>query len=234
MRHPAAPRDPIFGPVCFGPLFAAPAVAGAAAAASSSAAAAAATATTIAAAVSAATAVAGLGISALGSIRAQQAASANAAYQRKVASNNELLANLAVQRQDDLGDIAVGNRSAQTRALIGTQRATFAANGVLVDSGSALDTVGDTAALGKLDELTIKDNSDQRAAALRAQGANFKAESEFSDSGPGFDYGGALSNVGQVASKWYDFGNQQGWFTPSAPSGGGYSGAELAGTGSSY
>lgn len=205
--HPAAPREPWFGPAKLGPaLVVAPLVL---------------------AAVSTAASV-------YGGVKQSQQSAAMSAYQQGVAKNNQILADRAATQTEQEGAIDQANSAEKTRQLIGTQRATFAANGVLVDSGSALDTTTDTAGLGELDQLNIGYNTAQKAAALRYQGAQYGSAAGY-DSSTGFDYGGAISNIGSVASKWYDYGNTQGWFdSPSAAVSSGSEGAEIAGFGSSY
>tara|TARA_R110000851_G_scaffold287513_1_gene441499 strand:- start:6809 stop:7432 length:624 start_codon:yes stop_codon:yes gene_type:complete len=68
----------------------------------------------------------------------------------------------------------------QTRLLIGTQRASFAANGIVVDQDSALDLVSETAGIGAVDALIVIANSEReanqalRAAALKEQEAQLE------------------------------------------------------------
>lgn len=52
---------------------------------------------------------------------------------------------------------------ASVRGLIGSQRAGFAAQGVDVGSGSAVDVQADAAYLGELDALTIRNNAAREA-----------------------------------------------------------------------
>lgn len=55
------------------------------------------------------------------------------------------------------------------RGLIGSQRAGFAAQGVNVGSGSAVDVQADAAYLGELDALTIRSNAQREAWGFRVQ-----------------------------------------------------------------
>jgi len=54
--------------------------------------------------------------------------------------------------------------------LKGTQRAAFGASGVVVDEGSALDVLQDTAEFGEIDALTIRRNAE-----IEAFGFDFRA-----------------------------------------------------------
>lgn len=49
------------------------------------------------------------------------------------------------------------------KQIIGSQRAALAAQGIEIDSGSALDIQGDTAYLSEMDALTIKNNAAREA-----------------------------------------------------------------------
>lgn len=59
---------------------------------------------------------------------------------------------------------------------IGAQRAGFAAQGVEVGDGSALQVVQDTAAIGELDRLTIRNNAAREAWGYRVGETNFRGQ----------------------------------------------------------
>ena len=60
------------------------------------------------------------------------------------------------------------------RQTIGTQRAAFAAQGVEVDDGSALEVAQDTAALGELDLMTIRNNAAREAWGYRVGESDYR------------------------------------------------------------
>ena len=100
---------------------------------------------------------------------------------KEVAERNRLgaleaadLADMSAQDALDRGAVAITNNAEATKKLIGRQRAVLAANGVLVDSGSALDIVSETAGIGALDQLTIRSNADREALGLRQQARNYR------------------------------------------------------------
>jgi hypothetical protein len=62
--------------------------------------------------------------------------------------------------------------------LKGDQRAAYGASGVVVDSGSTLDVVADTAAMGAIDAMTIIRNSEREAWSLRQQSQNYKLQAQ--------------------------------------------------------
>lgn len=155
----------------------------------------------------------GTAVSAYGQLQAGQAASAQARYQAAVARNNAILSERAAQDAEARGRAAEDRRRRETALLIGRQRAVLAANGVVVDTGSALDITAGTREVGELDALTIRSNAEREALALRAQGANFETEAELAGlrgrsalaEGRIGAFGTALSGSGTVAQRWYQF-----------------------------
>jgi len=117
-----------------------------------------------------------LGVAVMGAIGAKkqgdasaQAGNANAQIQ---ANNAEIKRRQAVDAVDR-GETNAENKRLETRLLIARQRAAFAANGVLVDEGSALDLTSDTAEAGELDALMILNNAEREAQGLESQAVNF-------------------------------------------------------------
>lgn len=96
-----------------------------------------------------------------------------AEYAAAADANNKTLADKAALDAKAAGDQQEVAAAAQASALIGRQRAVFAQNGVMVDSGSALDITSDTAATGQLDLLNIRHNADMNAFGFSTQAVNF-------------------------------------------------------------
>lgn len=156
------------------------------------------------------TAVSGV-VTALGQISQGNAAKAQGDYQAAVLRNNKILADRAAEDAVKRGDIAEGNQAYETKALIGRQRAQFAANGVDVNVGSAVDIQSDTAAIGQQAQLTIRSNAAREALGYRTQGMNFAADAGLAEArgksaqtaGYMSAFGTVLDTAGSVASKWY-------------------------------
>lgn len=189
-----------------------------------------ASATTIAAAVGAVTAVAGTALSAVSASNQSAAASNQAKYQSQVFRNNAILAQRAADRAREQGNIDAQNKAIETRRLIARQQSVLAGNGLDISSGTPLDIVGDTAAIGNTDKQTILNNAQVTADNYLAQGGNFNAQAQLasnSANGGQLDmYGNILSGVGTVAQKWYQYSQStSGTTTPN------YSGI---GTGTDY
>jgi hypothetical protein len=135
-------------------------------------------ATTATAVASLAAAAISAGVSVVGSIQQSRAQSAQAKYQAAVARNNQIIAQ---QNADDAlkrGDIEEQKQRQKVQLLLGQQRAGFAAQGADLTSGSVLDILGDTAATGELDALTIRNNAAREARQYMLQGVNFQADAQ--------------------------------------------------------
>lgn len=65
-----------------------------------------------------------------------------------------------------------------SRQLIGSQRAALAAQGIALDSGSAVDVVENDAALGELDALTIRNNAKREAWGFQTQATQYRQQGE--------------------------------------------------------
>lgn len=171
------------------------------------------------AALSIASTVIGTGVSAFGQMQAGKAQAAQLNYQAAVGRNNAVLAQRAADDARLRGEEAARREASKTRQLAGRQRAVLAANGQLVDQGSALDITTDTMEIGKLDELTIRSNAEREALGYEAQGMNFQAGSNLNSMGASNAqsagiagaFGTVLTGAGNVASKWYNFKKEGVW-----------------------
>ena len=143
-----------------------------------------------------ATSVIGAGVSAYGQIRAGQASAAQAQAQgqaaasqyqyqaavadinRRTAERNTYLAERNASYVEAAGARLADDRARRIRQTIGAQRAALAANGLLLDEGSASDMQGDTASLGRMALAEIGDNTRRQASGYRIAGVNARDEAE--------------------------------------------------------
>ncbi len=148
---------------------------------------------------------------AAGTYQQGKAAQASADYQSKVAANQAKIA--GYQAEDSLarGSIAERQQRLKVKQLIGQQRASMGASGLSLDSGSFVDTIGDTAELGEYDALLIRSNAEKEAWGYRAAAAGqsaqssiFSAQSGWASSSLPYQTGGSLlTGFGTVADRWY-------------------------------
>jgi len=122
--------------------------------------------------------IASTAMSVAGSIQQGQAQAAQAKYNAAVARNNQMIAQQNAQDALDRGAAEEQQQRKKTQMLIGQQRANLAVQGADLSSGSALDLVGDIAATGELDALTIRRNAALEARQYQVQGMNYQAENQ--------------------------------------------------------
>lgn len=140
-----------------------------------------------------------------------KAAEASNEYQAKVTANQAKVAGYQAEDALERGDVAERQQRLQVRQLAGKQRAEMGASGAGLDSGSFVDTLGDTADFGELDALTIRANADKEAWGYRAaaagqegQSALYSAQAGWSSSARPWETGGSiLTGFGTVADRWY-------------------------------
>ena len=68
-----------------------------------------------------------------------------------------------------------------TRQFRGSQRAGLGAQGIALDSGSALDVQEETVALGELDALTIRNNARREAYGYRVQAGDLRRQGQLAE-----------------------------------------------------
>jgi hypothetical protein len=147
--------------------------------------------------------------------------SAYGAYSRSVADRNALRYQAQVQdnaaevsdwrAQDAVqrGQIAEANARMKAGGVAGAQRATFAARGLSLDTGSAYNILSDTKYMSDVDAATIRDNTAKEAWALRTSAGTERANAGALRARAGFENSGfaftnsLLTSAGAVASSWY-------------------------------
>lgn len=145
-------------------------------------------------------------------------------YQAQVDRNNAKIANqnAANERQSGLEEARL--QRMKTVQNIGAQQAAMASNGIDITSGTALDTIEDTATAGELDALMTMYNSERTAINYEQQASNFNNQANLDSiagqnarkagtinsisyglnslAGLGDGIGKGLGNIGKVSSKW--------------------------------
>lgn len=124
------------------------------------------------------TAAAGTIVSTVGAIQQGKAAKRQADYSAAVSKNNAILAERQAADALSRGRLKERQKRLQLSRLEGSQRAAFAANNVVLNTGSPLDVLEFTAQQNELEALTIRSASEREALGFRTRGANLTAESE--------------------------------------------------------
>lgn len=120
----------------------------------------------------------GAAAGAYGAYQSQSAQNQALEYQAQVGERNAQLAEIQASNAEARGATEEQQHREKVRQLKGSQRTGFAASGVLVDAGSTLETVQDTAAMGEQDALTIRYNASLEAWGKRAEAGGYRAGSE--------------------------------------------------------
>lgn len=128
----------------------------------------------------------------------------NAYNQRQVNKANARMADWAADDAIRRGRLAEGRHRAQTRRMIGSQRAAFAGRGIVASEGSPLDILISTDMMGEIDAATIRENAEREAFGRRVEASNFRAQASANNP---FLAGGStlLTGAGQVADRWYRY-----------------------------
>ncbi len=147
--------------------------------------------------------------------QAQQAAinQANLNYQAQTARNNAALAERQAADAVQRGRVEEDKRRMLTQQQIGQQTARLAAQGTDLE-GSPTDILGDTAATGELDALTIRSNAAREAYGYKLQGLNYNADATLktasaanSSYSPNYLGAGAslLAGASNLGERWWRF-----------------------------
>jgi hypothetical protein len=150
----------------------------------------------------------------VGSVQQGKATQAQYNYQAEVNKRNAEVAqqNADQKRQEGIEESRM--QRIKTLQRIGAQQAAMAANGIDISSGTALDTVEDTAAMGELDALTTRYNAETQAQAYENQANNFSNQANLDVFAGANAYqaskinaigvaGQGMAQMGSVASNWY-------------------------------
>lgn len=161
-------------------------------------------------AIAAGTAIAGAAVSAYGSISAGAAKSKADAYQAQVAQNNSTIAQRNAQYSEEAGAAQATEKSLQGAQQLGKIKASQAANGVDVNSGSAADVQASQRQINQLDTENTMQQSVLQAYGYRQQAASYAGQSGLDQAESGQDFeagvlsgaGGLLGSAGSIGSKW--------------------------------
>jgi hypothetical protein len=97
-------------------------------------------------------------------------------FEREALKQNARMAELQAQDALRRGEQEATKSLQQTRQLMGAQRAALAAQGIEIDSGSSLDILMDTGAIGASEAVTIRNNAFKEAFGFTAEAGVFRTE----------------------------------------------------------
>ena len=155
--------------------------------------------------IAAVAATVGAGAAAYGSYQQSKAAKNTATYNAAIARNNAIIADRQAKDRLSQGKVEESNFMKQLTQLKGKQRSIYSGSGIVVDEGSPLETLQETAQLGAIDALTIRRNAERDAYGIRNEGQNFTNQANLLDTNarninPYFNAGTTLLTQGSSAA----------------------------------
>lgn len=162
--------------------------------------------------------IASAAISVPASIQQGKNAQAMYDYQAKVAKKNAEIAQQNADQERQAGIEEARWQRIKTLQSIGAQQVAMAGNGIDITSGTALDTIEDTAQMGELDALMIQYNSERAAQNYEQQANNFNNQANLdviagknaatagTINGVAYGLNGlskGLGGLAEVADKWH-------------------------------
>lgn len=123
------------------------------------------------------------------------AAAAAAQYQAQVAANNKIVADESADKAVESGEVAADIQSKKGAALGGKIKASQAANGVDVNTGSAVDVRAGARMASKVDSETALNNAQWTGWGYRSQGVGYGAQSGLDTLEAGSDLAGGQAGA---------------------------------------
>lgn len=155
------------------------------------------------------TSAVGVGLQAYSAREQAKASNQAAEYNAQVQDRNATIAETQAVRAEDVGKVEAKQHRLRVSQLKAKQRVAAAGSGVVVDEGSPLEILKDTAELGELDALTIKQNAAQDAWGYRTQAAGYTAQAGISRASRVSPNLGAattaVSGIGSLGSQYVGF-----------------------------
>lgn len=156
--------------------------------------------------------LAGAAISASGKMQQANAQADASRYQAQIAQNNAATYENNARYAEQAGMVRAINQSMKGRSKIGSIKAAQAANGVDVNSGSALDVRVGEARTQREEALTVQHDAELQAYGYRTQAENERAsaglyekKARAATAGAALDAaGGLLGSASSLGFKWAD------------------------------
>lgn len=121
-----------------------------------------------------------LGASAIaGSISEASSMRMQAKYEEQQAESQARLNEIKAKEAERIGEKEANQVRNKARQVQGAQRASMAAQGLDVSSGSAFDLQDETARFGEEDMLTVKNNAYRQAWGYRVEADQMRAQAQF-------------------------------------------------------
>lgn len=141
-------------------------------------------------------------ITSVSSSISQASAAKNAGnFQADIYDSNARIAKMQADDAIKRGESEAAKNDLKTKQMIGKQRAAMAAQGLDLESGSALFIQQDTAAIGAEDSLTIKNNAWREAWGYESAALQASTQGQFTRLNTSANYKNTLITGGMTAIK---------------------------------
>lgn len=138
-----------------------------------------------------------------GGVQTARAQSAAAEAQAQADETNARIGRTQAEQARQIGNMEEERQMRRVRAAVATQRATQAANGLDVNSGTALDLQAETAGFGAADALNLRSNAIRQAWGFEVGAVNdINSASAARAAGSNAATGTLLTTAGQVAGMY--------------------------------
>ena len=143
----------------------------------------------------------GAGMSAAGAVTGGISKAESASYQAQIARNNAVISQQNASYAASAGAAKTQQAGLVARNKLAEVRASEAANGLDVNTGSAADVQVSQHGIGDLDTRTVSNNAALTAYGFERQSSDFQAQAALDQSEVGFDLaGGVLNGAGKALS----------------------------------
>ncbi len=140
---------------------------------------------------------------------------AQASFSESQADINARFAELEAEAALVQGDKDAAEYSKKVRSIVGSQRAALAAQGIDVDSGTALEIQLETAAQGAMDAQTIKNNAWRQSFGLTQESVASRVQGQFDRITGRFQAGAARTTAALQATAYgLEGADKAGWLKP--------------------
>lgn len=116
--------------------------------------------------------VASLALTGASGLYSASAAREAGKYEQQVANRNAAIADQQAEQARQIGNMDEERQLRRVRAALGSQRAALAANGLDINSGTALDLQAETAGFGAADALNLRSNALREAWGFNVEATN--------------------------------------------------------------
>lgn len=154
---------------------------------------------TAATGVSAALTLAGTGAKVAGQLKGGQSSSEADAYKAQVAENNAIAEEQMATRVVQGGEVSSDVAGLRTAANVGDTKSKQAANGIDVNTGSAVDVQSGVATAGRFNQLTTLSNAQLQGYGYRVKAAQDRAQAQLDRlEGAGATQGAGIGAAGSI------------------------------------